>query len=146
MRKDNCKGNPKHNWWNMRYALLFITLILVIGCDSDIEEQPVPAVLQKTIPIRGKNVPVNGEILLVFNKRPVNFRTDSLNGFRFLDEIEDDRQLRFLVLRNIPIRDHSKMVVILGPFTFPVVEFKVYWGATDPQQSATLGYIVTGPI
>lgn len=126
--------------------VVFFALVLTIfGCGSDTQESPAPpAVFQEAIPKNDGNVPANGAILLVFSKRPANFRTDSPNGFGYADEIEKDK-VRNLALNNLQFSIRKKSIVILGPFSAPATVFNVYWGEAEPQSSITLRYIVTPP-
>ena len=126
----------------MRYTL--ILLAFLIGCSADTQESILPAVLQESIPPRREHVRANGNILLEFDKRPINFKTDAPNGFQFLDAYEKDT-LQYIQLRDFLADARKKIVVIRGPFIPPVTEFKVYWGATEPQESETFAYIVLPP-
>ena len=126
-------------------VVYFALVLTIFGCGSDTQEPPAPpAVFQEAIPKNEGNIPANGTILLVFSKRPVNFRTDSPNGFGYADEIEKDKARNF-ALNNLHFSIRKKSVVILGPFSAPATVFNVYWGDAEPQPSITLRYIVTSP-
>ena len=115
---------------------LFILLIAIfIGCGGD-AEPPTPAVLQEITPPRSI-MPVNTSIVLKFDKKPVNFATDWANGYRYGSDIAENARIPYAMART------DRFVLIRGPLRIPVTEIKIFWGATEPQETGTLGYIVT---
>lgn len=130
----------------MRKVYIFPLLGLIgifLGCGTD-EELPAPAVLQRVIPPSQGTLEIMGGIVMIFNKRPVNFRTEPSHVFYFTDELET-WHFRNVSLNDIPLAYLDSSVLILGPAITPVAQIDVYWGKTLPQESVRLIYSVTGP-